>query len=93
MATSTIKNTKVKRVPHQYTGITGSANTNIVLSNDVASDVGAASYVNILAATPASDAGFSGAVYTVFLNTNALYLKSDIAISSGSLNILFAVLP
>ena len=77
---------RLKRITKAFTNISGSANTNIYLSNDVATDLGYA-YDRIVNIVPASDAGFGGGVWNIFHNTTSIYIKSTTALSNATVNI------
>ena len=80
-----------KRIYHSFTGITGSANTNIYLSQDLKTDLSIADSDNIISIVPESDAAFAGSIYTIFRNSNSLYIKTTQAIANGTLYINFWV--
>lgn len=84
------QNVLVKRT-HAFTGITGSADTNIVLSTTTAQTIGTSSSQAILCFYATSDAGMSGAVFSVGYNpsNDNLYIRSNKALANATLGFVF----
>ena len=93
MATGNIQRPiQLTRIPKTYTNVTGSANTNIYLTNNVEEDLGINSYEQIVSCSQASDAGFGGATWSLFLNIHSVYIKSANAVSDATVNLIFWVI-
>lgn len=86
MASGKIEKTvrSINQTIKEYSGITGSAESNIYLTNTISSDLGTA-LSKILSLQIASDSGFNGAVYNIYRNGDSVYLKANKALSNAKL--------
>ena len=80
------------RIPKKYENVSGSANSNIYLTTNIEEDLGINSYEQIVSCILASDAGFGGAIWSLFLNTHSVYIKSANALSNATVNLTFWVI-
>lgn len=80
------------RIPKTYENISGSANSNIYLTTNIEEDLGINSYEQIVSCSMGADAGFGGAIWSLFINTHSVYIKSTNALSNATISLIFWVI-